>query len=129
VPNLALIALGDSHHSQGGMKFATQISPLLNLYLLTFWHILACYVDNNKYKKKPLIKFLRTQLLPNYLNTGMSYLLCIYKLAYGYASIFLDCANQSLKTGFTSIHPPTLKMLAYFFFQSHFSLNHCGQAF
>jgi hypothetical protein len=30
VPNLALIALGDSHHSQGGMKFATQISPLLN---------------------------------------------------------------------------------------------------
>ncbi len=31
VPNLALIALGDSHHSQGGMKFATQISPLLNL--------------------------------------------------------------------------------------------------
>jgi hypothetical protein len=33
VPNLALIALGDSHHSQGGMKFATQISPLLNLYL------------------------------------------------------------------------------------------------
>jgi hypothetical protein len=33
VPNLALIALGDSHHSQGGMKFATQISPLLNLQL------------------------------------------------------------------------------------------------
>jgi hypothetical protein len=33
VPNLALIALGDSHHSQGGMKFATQISPLLN-YLI-----------------------------------------------------------------------------------------------
>jgi hypothetical protein len=32
VPNLALIALGDSHHSQGGMKFATQISPLLNYY-------------------------------------------------------------------------------------------------
>jgi hypothetical protein len=32
VPNLALIALGDSHHSQGGMKFATQISPLLNLF-------------------------------------------------------------------------------------------------
>jgi hypothetical protein len=32
VPNLALIALGDSHHSQGGMKFATQISPLLNCY-------------------------------------------------------------------------------------------------
>jgi hypothetical protein len=31
VPNLALIAVGDSHHSQGGMKFATQISPLLNL--------------------------------------------------------------------------------------------------
>jgi hypothetical protein len=31
VPNLALIALGDSHHSQGVMKFATQISPLLNL--------------------------------------------------------------------------------------------------
>jgi hypothetical protein len=28
--NLALIALGDSHHSQGGMKFATQNSPLLN---------------------------------------------------------------------------------------------------
>ena len=22
----------DLHHSQGGMKFATQISPLLNLY-------------------------------------------------------------------------------------------------
>jgi hypothetical protein len=35
VPNLALIALGDSHHSQGGMKFATQISPLLN-YLFYF---------------------------------------------------------------------------------------------
>jgi hypothetical protein len=33
VPNLALIALGDSHHSQGGMKFATQISPLLNFEL------------------------------------------------------------------------------------------------
>jgi hypothetical protein len=33
VPNLALIALGDSHHSQGGMKFATQISPLLNFIL------------------------------------------------------------------------------------------------
>jgi hypothetical protein len=33
VPDLALIALGDSHHSQGGMKFATQISPLLNLLL------------------------------------------------------------------------------------------------
>jgi hypothetical protein len=32
VPNLALIALGDSHHSQGGMKFATQISPLLNSF-------------------------------------------------------------------------------------------------
>jgi hypothetical protein len=35
VPNLALIALGDSHHSQGGMKFATQISPLLNLCKLS----------------------------------------------------------------------------------------------
>jgi hypothetical protein len=35
VPNLALIALGDSHHSQGGMKFATQISPLLNLHQLS----------------------------------------------------------------------------------------------
>jgi hypothetical protein len=34
VPNLALIALGDLHHSQGGMKFATQISPLLNLTLI-----------------------------------------------------------------------------------------------
>jgi hypothetical protein len=34
VPNLALIALGDSHHSQGGMKFATQISPLLNLIVI-----------------------------------------------------------------------------------------------
>jgi hypothetical protein len=34
VPNLALIALGDSHHSQGGMKFATQISPLLNSILV-----------------------------------------------------------------------------------------------
>jgi hypothetical protein len=31
VPNLALIALGDSHLLQGGMKFATKISPLLNL--------------------------------------------------------------------------------------------------
>jgi hypothetical protein len=30
VPNLALIALGYSHYLQGGMKFATQISPLLN---------------------------------------------------------------------------------------------------
>jgi hypothetical protein len=31
---LALVALEDLHHSQGGMKFATQISPLLNdLYL------------------------------------------------------------------------------------------------
>jgi hypothetical protein len=40
VPNLALIALGDSHHSQGGMKFATQISPLLNLstYLSSWVH-------------------------------------------------------------------------------------------
>jgi hypothetical protein len=37
VPNLALIALGDSHHSQGGMKFATQISPLLN-FLEIFWY-------------------------------------------------------------------------------------------
>jgi hypothetical protein len=37
VPNLALIALGDSHHSQGGMKFATQISPLLNYYM--FFHM------------------------------------------------------------------------------------------
>jgi hypothetical protein len=38
VPNLALIALGDSHHSQGGMKFATQISPLLNslIFILYF---------------------------------------------------------------------------------------------
>jgi hypothetical protein len=27
---LSLVALKDSHHSQGGMKFATQISPLLN---------------------------------------------------------------------------------------------------
>jgi hypothetical protein len=35
VPNLALIALGDSHHSQGGMKFATQISPLLNLLIIS----------------------------------------------------------------------------------------------
>jgi hypothetical protein len=34
VPNLALIALGDSHHSQGGMKFATQISPLLNYLVI-----------------------------------------------------------------------------------------------
>jgi hypothetical protein len=24
-----------SHHSQGGMKFATQISPLLNLFTVT----------------------------------------------------------------------------------------------
>jgi hypothetical protein len=36
VPNLALIALGDSHHSQGGMKFATQISPLLNFKFPVF---------------------------------------------------------------------------------------------
>jgi hypothetical protein len=34
VPNLALIALGDSHHSQGGKKFATQISSLLNFYAI-----------------------------------------------------------------------------------------------
>jgi hypothetical protein len=33
VPNLALIALGDSRHSQGDMKFATQISLLLNFNL------------------------------------------------------------------------------------------------
>jgi hypothetical protein len=49
VPNLALIALGDSHHWQGGMKFATQISPLLNLYFKCtrqhcqiFAHLKAC---------------------------------------------------------------------------------------
>jgi hypothetical protein len=35
VPNLALIALGDSHHLQGGMKFATQISALLNLLFIS----------------------------------------------------------------------------------------------
>jgi hypothetical protein len=38
VPNLALIVLGDFHHLQGGMKFATQISPLLNLRVL-FLHL------------------------------------------------------------------------------------------
>jgi hypothetical protein len=37
VPNLALIALGDSHHSQGSMKFATQISPLLNYMLIKLY--------------------------------------------------------------------------------------------
>jgi hypothetical protein len=40
VPNLALIALGDSHHLQGGMKFATQISPLLN------WCYKSCTVPD-----------------------------------------------------------------------------------
>jgi hypothetical protein len=31
---LALVALEDSHHLQGGMKFATQISPLLKILKL-----------------------------------------------------------------------------------------------
>jgi hypothetical protein len=40
-----------SHHSQGGMKFATQISPLLNLfiYLDETWQR-NCFADVKAYK-------------------------------------------------------------------------------
>jgi hypothetical protein len=60
VPNLALIVLGDSYHLQGGMKFATQISPLLN-YLLFFvidlalCHLYQKWLKNSMQIKKLLI--------------------------------------------------------------------------
>jgi hypothetical protein len=60
VPNLALIALGDSHHSQGGMKFATQISPLLNFvksYIVntTNLKILLALILQNYIKEKEIV--------------------------------------------------------------------------
>jgi hypothetical protein len=50
VPNLALIAREDSHHSQGGMKFATQISPLLIYIFITIKQNMSFFVAPYVYR-------------------------------------------------------------------------------
>jgi hypothetical protein len=46
---LALVAIEDSHLSQGGMKFATQISPLLNCFVYYGFMVIVAIIVNKQY--------------------------------------------------------------------------------